>query len=74
MLVLGLQLLFFIRTIQLEPQIRFNPRSLERGGGGDQIDPHPPSIFWALNFYFLTDCQKLWHNFSLFVNTSFDTN
>ena len=47
----------------------FNPRSLE---GGGQIDP--PSIFLALNFYSLTDCQKLWHNCSLFVNTSFDTN
>ena len=34
----------------------------------------PPSIFLALNFCSLTDCQKLWHNFSLFVNTSFDTN
>ena len=33
-----------------------------------------PSIFLALNFYSLTDCQKLWHNCSLFVNTSFDTN
>ena len=38
-----------------------------------QIDP-PPSIFLALNFYSLTDSQKLWHNCSLFVNTSFDTN
>ena len=42
-----------------------------RGGGG-QIDL--PSIFLALNFCSLTDCQKLWHNCSLFVNTSFDTN
>ena len=45
-----------------------------RGGGGGQIDPPPPSIFLALNFCFLTDCQKLWHNCSLFGNTSFDTN
>ena len=48
-----------------------------RGGGGGrgkgQIDPHP-SIFLALNFCSLTDCQKLWHNCSLFVNTSFDSN
>ena len=35
----------------------FNPRSLEVGGGG-QIDP-TPSIFLALNFCSLTDCQKL---------------
>ena len=33
-----------------------------------------PSIFLTLNFCSLTDCQKLWHNCSLFVNTSFDTN
>ena len=39
---------------------------------GGQIDS--PSIFLALIFYSLTDCQKLWHNCSLFVNTSFDTN
>ena len=32
-----------------------------------------PSIFLALNFY-LTDYQKLWHNSSLFINTSFDAN
>ena len=43
-----------------------------RGGGGGQIDPL--SIFLALNCCSLTDCQKLWHNCSLFVNTSFDTN
>ena len=43
-----------------------------KGGGGGEIDP--PSIFLALNFCSLTDCQKLWHNCSLFVNTSFDTN
>ena len=34
----------------------------------------PPSIFLVLNFCSLTDCQKVWHNCSLFVNTSFDTN
>ena len=50
----------------------FNPRSLE-GGGGVKLTP-PPSLFLALNFCFLTDCQKFWHNCSLFVNTSFDTN
>ena len=46
--------------------------ALKGGGGGRQIDP--PSIFLALNFCSLTDSQKLWHNCSLFVNTSFDTN
>ena len=50
-----------------------NPRSLEGGGGGVKLTP-PPSIFLALNFYSLTDYEKLWHNCSLFVNTSFDTN
>ena len=43
-----------------------------RRGGGDQIDT--PSIFLALSFCSLSDCQKLWHNCSLFMNTSFDTN
>ena len=38
----------------------FSHRSLERGV--------------ALNFCSLTDCQKLWHNCSLFVNICFDTN
>ena len=42
-----------------------------RGGG---VKLTPPSIFLALNFCSLTDCQKLWHNCSLFVNISFDTN
>ena len=46
---------------------------LREDGGGGQIDP-PPSIFLALNFCSLTDCQKLWHNCSLFVKKSFDTN
>ena len=43
------------------------------GGGGDQSDS-PHSIFLALNFCSLTDYQKLWHNCSLFVKTSFDPN
>ena len=46
-----------------------NPKSLEGGSNWP-----PPSMFLALNFCSLTDCQKLWHNCSLFVNTSFDTN
>ena len=48
-----------------------NPRSLEREGGWSNW---PPSIFSALNFCSSTDWQKLWHNCSLFVNTSFYTN
>ena len=36
--------------------------------------PPPTSIFLALNFCSLTDYQKLWHNCSLFVKTSFDFN
>ena len=51
--------------------IKLNPRNL--GGGGVKLTI-PPSIFLALNFCSPTDCQKLWHNCSLFVNTSFDTN
>ena len=47
-----------------------NPRSLE---GGVKLTL-PPSIFLALKFCSLIDCQKLWHNCSLFVNTSFNTN
>ena len=39
------------------------------------FNPTPPtSIFLALNFCSLTDYQKLWHNCSLFVKTSFDFN
>ena len=41
---------------------------------GVQSDPPPTSIFLALNFCSLTDYQKLWHNCSLFVKTSFDFN
>ena len=47
----------------------FNPRSLE----GGRVKLTPPRLL-ALNFCSLTDCQKLWHNCFLFVNTSFDTN
>ena len=39
--------------------------------GAVNLNP-PPSIFLALNFCSLTDYQKLWHNCSLFVKTSFD--
>ena len=40
-----------------------------------RVDPPlSPSIFLALKFYSSTDWQKLWHNCSLFVNASFDTN
>ena len=59
------------KTLKTEQNVIVNPRSLE--GGGIQIDP-TPSTFLALNFCSLTDCQKLWHNCSLFVNTSFGTN
>ena len=59
---LGVQLLFSIRAnLTLEAL---------KGGG---VKLTPPAIFLALNFCSLTDCQKLWHNCSLFVNTSFDT-
>ena len=44
---------------------KVNPRR-HKGGGG--------SIFLALNFCSLTDYQKLWHNCSLFVKTSWDSN
>ena len=46
--------------------------TLEVLRGGSQIDTL--SIFLALNFCSFTDCQKLWHNCCLLVNTSFDTN
>ena len=49
------------------------PLTLENIRGGGQSD-HPPSNFLALNFCSLTDCQKLRHNCSLFVKTSFDLN
>ena len=44
-----------------------------RGGGGRR-EQSDSSIFLALSFYSLTDYQKLWHNCSLFVKTSFDFN
>ena len=66
-------MLFFVLLTKQQGNYHLNPRSLEGGGGGGgQIDP--PWIFLALKFCSLTDCQKLWHNCSLFVNTSFDTN
>ena len=40
---------------------------------GVKLTP-PPLDFFGFKFCSLTDCQKLWHNCSLFVNTSFDTN
>ena len=52
--------------------VSFQMLTLEALRGEGQIDP--PSIFLALIFCSLLDCQKLWHNCSLFVNTSFDTN
>ena len=46
--------------------------TLEALRGGGQINS--PRFFWLFkNFYSLTECQKLWHNCSLFVNKSFDT-
>ena len=51
----------------------FNPRSPGGRGGVGRAQIDPPSIFLSLNFCSLTDCQKLWHNCFLFVNTSFDT-
>ena len=41
--------------------------------GWGQIESSPFTIFLALNFYCLTDYQKLWYK-CLFVNTSFDAN
>ena len=45
------------------------------GGGGGDIPSIPDAIAisLALNLRCLTDCQKLWYNCSLFVNTYFDT-
>ena len=54
-----LHLLSFINDLTLEAL---------GGGGGSQIEPHHLG-FLALNFCCFTDCQKLWHNCSLFVNT-----
>ena len=52
---------------------RIIPRSLGGGGGGGGEVKLTPSTFLALNLCSLTNCQKLWHNCSLFVNTSFVT-
>ena len=45
-----------------------------RGGGGGRGQTDLPSIFLALNFCCLTDCQKIWYSCSLLVTTSFDSN
>ena len=45
-----------------------------KGGGGEGINLTHPLDFLAVNFCSLTDYQKLWHNCSLFVKTSFDPN
>ena len=44
------------------------------GGGGGRGQTDLPSIFLALNFCCLTDCQKIWYSCSLLVTTSFDSN
>ena len=70
---LDLKFLFIVTEAYYESGLYVDLElTLEALGGGGQIDP--PSIFLALNFCSLTDCQKLWHNCSLFVNTSFDIN
>ena len=55
---------------QIRTHYCFNRR--RHKGVGGQSDT--PSIFLALNFCSLTDCQKLSYNYFLFVNTSFDLN
>ena len=57
------------RRNALDVSVDFNPR--RHKGGGVNLTP---SIFLVLNFCSLTDYQKLWHNCSLFVKTSFDPN
>ena len=60
-----------IETVYIIVNDLINPRRHKRRGGG-QSDT--PSIFLALNLCSLTDYQKLWHNCSLLVKTSFDPN
>ena len=54
---------------ELFRSVLVSPGSLGGGGGGLKMNP---LIFLALNFCCLTDCQKFWHNCSLFMNISFD--
>ena len=54
-------IIIVVRTFENCPKKKlnetiFNLRSLDGGGGGDQIDT--PSIFLAINFSSLTDCPK----------------
>ena len=66
-------LLYANDSIVFHTSSDINPRNLERGGGVGQSDP--PRFFWLLIFSaFYSDCQKLFYNSSLFVNTSFDAN
>ena len=50
-----------------------NSRSLEGGRGGVKLTP-TPFDFFGFKFQLLDRLSKLWHNCSLFVNTSFDAN
>ena len=59
-----------LRYIMFSMSNTLNPRKLE--GGRVQISPS--RFIFGFKCCSLTDCQKLWHNCSLFVSTSFDTN
>ena len=63
-----------VNNLQTNELIHARPKLNSWSLEGERGSNWPPSIFLALNFCSLTDCQKLWHNCSLFVNTSFDTN
>ena len=45
-----------------------------KGGGGVEESNGSPTIILASNLNALTNCQKLWHNCSLIMNTYFDVN
>ena len=59
-----------LRYIMFSMSNTLNPRKLE----GGRVQINPSRFIFGFKFCSLTDCQKLWHNCSLFVNTSFDTN
>ena len=51
----------------------FNPKSLKGMSNGPPPLPFPLDVL-ASNLNALTNCQKLWHNCFLIINTCFDIN
>ena len=64
---------FFSTETKLAENRTTNSKSLDGITEGVQINTTLLDIL-ALDFCCLTNCQKLWYNCSLFLNTFFDAN